>query len=82
MGAILAKAGITSDEVTAKTLEFKLGSLERLDRMVASAESRRNKALWEIERHRESAGAAARKAIEAVEGDGFEEADDGLVELD
>jgi hypothetical protein len=36
--AALAKAGLTIDEATAKTLEKKLDSFERLDRMLASAD--------------------------------------------
>lgn len=39
---ILNKAELTIDEATAKTLEEKLDSFERLDRMLASAEARRN----------------------------------------
>jgi hypothetical protein len=38
----LTKAGMTIDEVTAKTLESKLDSFEKLDRMLASAEARRD----------------------------------------
>ena len=73
VNAILTKAGMTIDEVTAKTLESKVDSFERLDRMQASVEARRNNALREIDRHRETLGAAARQAIEeaqdaAVEG--------------
>ena len=56
--AILTRAGLTIDEVTARTLESKLNSFERLDRMLASAEARRNNALREIDRHREALGGA------------------------
>ena len=44
------------DEVTAATVESKLDSFERLDRMLASAEARRSNALREIERHRAALG--------------------------
>ena len=37
----LRKAGLTLDEVTAKTFESKIDVVERIDRMVASAEARR-----------------------------------------
>jgi hypothetical protein len=37
--AALSAAGLTIDELTAKTLESKLDSFERLDRMLASAEA-------------------------------------------
>jgi hypothetical protein len=56
--AILAKSGLTLDEVTAKTWEIKIDVFERVDRMLASAEARRNNALHEIDRHREAAGAS------------------------
>lgn len=64
--AILAKAGLTTDEVTAKTLERKIDVFERIDRMLASAGARRNNALREIDRHRDAAGAAVRRAIDEV----------------
>jgi hypothetical protein len=65
--AILGKAGLTIEEAAAKTLEIKINVFERFDRMLASAEARRNNALREIDRHRQAAGAAARKAIDEVE---------------
>jgi hypothetical protein len=65
--AILGKAGLTIEEATAKTLELKIDVFERIDRMLASAEARRNNALREIDRHREAAGTAARKALDQVE---------------
>lgn len=49
--AILTKAGLTIDQVTAQTRDSKLESFERLDRMLASAEARRNDASTEIDRH-------------------------------
>jgi hypothetical protein len=67
VNVILAKAGLTIDEATAKTLESKIDVFERIDRMLASAEARRNNALREIDRHRDAAGAAVRRAIDEVE---------------
>jgi hypothetical protein len=64
---ILNKAGLTIDEATAKTLESKLDSFERLDRMLASAEARRNNALREIDRHRDALGGGVRRSIEEIE---------------
>jgi hypothetical protein len=64
--AALAKAGLTIDEAMAKTLEKKLDSIERLDRMLASAEARRNNALREIDRHRGALG-GVRRSIEEIE---------------
>jgi hypothetical protein len=65
--AILKKAGLTIDEVTAQTLESRLNSFERLDRMLASAEARRNNALREIDRHRDALGGGVRRSIEEIE---------------
>src|SRR5208337_5036166 len=62
----LSDASLFVDHVTAKTLEIKLDSIERLDRMLSSAEARRNNALREIERHREALGVAAPKEVEDV----------------
>ncbi len=73
----LDKAGLTIDEVTAKTLESKLDSFERLDRMLASAEARRNNALREIDRHREAFGGALRHAIDEVEDVEFRDVETG-----
>ena len=70
-------AGLTTDEVTAKTLESKLDSFERLDRMMASAEARRNNALREIDRHREALGGAVRQAIDEVQDAEFQDVETG-----
>jgi hypothetical protein len=61
--AALKRAGLTIDAVTAKTVESNLDSFERLDRMLASAEARRNNALREIDRHRDALGADVRRSI-------------------
>jgi hypothetical protein len=74
---ILAKAGLTLDEVTAKTLESKIDVLERIDRMLASAEARRNNSLREIDRHRDAIGAAVRRAIDEVEDVEFRDVETG-----
>jgi len=75
--AILAKAGLTIDEVTARTLESKLDSFERLDRMLASAEARRNNALHEIDRHRQALGGKVRQSIEEIEDADFRDVETG-----
>jgi hypothetical protein len=75
--AALAKAGLTIDEVTARTLESKLDSFERLDRMLASAEARRNNALREIDRHRSALGAAMRQVLDEVEDAEFRDVETG-----
>jgi hypothetical protein len=57
---ILNNAGLTIDEETAKALENTVDSFERLDRLLASAEARRNNALREIDRHRDALGSGVR----------------------
>ncbi len=77
--AILRKAGLTMDEVTAETLDRKIDSFERLDRMLGSAEARRNNALREIDRHREAVNGALRKSIEEIEDADFSDVETGQV---
>jgi hypothetical protein len=74
--AILTKAGMTIDEVTAKTFLSKLDSFERLDRMLASLEARRNNALREIDRHRAALG-GGRQSIEEIEDADFRDVETG-----
>ena len=54
----LRKAQLTMEDVMAETLEGKINSFERFDRLLASSEARRNNALREIERHRAALGGA------------------------
>jgi hypothetical protein len=77
--AVLHKAKLSVDDVTAKTLESKLHSFERLDRVLASAEARRNIALREIDRHRSAFGAAVRQAIDEAEDVEFRDVETGEV---
>jgi hypothetical protein len=77
--AILDKAGLTVDEATAETLHANVDSFERLDRMLASAEARRNNALREIDRHREATGVAVRRAIGEVEDVQFRDVETGEI---
>ena len=79
MARALNEAGLTIDEATAKTLESKIDIFERIDRMLASAEARRNNALREIDRHRDAAGAAVRRAIDEVEDVEFRDIETGEV---
>jgi hypothetical protein len=51
----------------ANTLSFKLDEFERIDRMITVAEARRNAALQEIERHRETLGKKLRQAVQELE---------------
>jgi hypothetical protein len=51
---LLASAGLTMDAVMAQALSLKLDDIERIDRMIATAEGRRNAILREVDRHRTS----------------------------
>jgi hypothetical protein len=64
---ILASAGLTMDAVMAQTLSHKLDDLERIERMIATAEVRRNVILREIDWHREMLSQALRRAVQQVE---------------
>jgi hypothetical protein len=64
---ILASTGLTWDAVIAQTLSIKLDDVERIDRMIAIAEARRNLALREIDRHRESLRHNPRRSVQQVE---------------
>jgi hypothetical protein len=77
--ALLAKAGMTFNEVTAMTFDIKLDSIERLDRSLASTEARRNNALREIDRHRAALGAAVRQSIDDVEDADFRDVETGEI---
>jgi hypothetical protein len=68
---LLASAGLTMDSVMAQTLSVNLDDVERIDRMIATAEVRRNAILRELERHRTTWGQALRRAAQQVEEDEF-----------
>ena len=75
----LQKAQLSIEDVMAETLESKIDSFERFDRMLASSEARRNNALREIDRHREALGAAARQAVNEIEDAQFRDVETGAV---
>ena len=76
----LEKAQLTIEDVMAKTLESKIESFERLDRMLASAEARRNNALREVDRHRSALGGAVRHAIDEIQDAEFHDVETGAAE--
>jgi hypothetical protein len=76
---ILRKVGLGMDDVMAEALSSKIDTFERIDRILASSEARRNKALREIDRHRSTLGAAVRQAIEKVEDAEFHDLETGEV---
>ena len=75
----LTAAGLTIDDVTATTLERKIKIFEQIERMLASAEARRNNALREIDRHRSAYGAAIRRTLDEVEDVEFRDVETGEV---
>ena len=50
---LLASVGATMESVQGRALELALSSVEHIDRLIMSAEARRNAALREINRHRD-----------------------------
>jgi hypothetical protein len=66
-------AGFTIDEVMAEAFAEVIDPFERIDRLVASAEARRNNALCEIDRHREAFGAAVRRGVDEVQDAEFQD---------
>jgi hypothetical protein len=51
---VLLECGLNADSLMAQALAKRLDDVERLDRMIAGADARRNKALSELERRRDS----------------------------
>ena len=70
---ILEEAGLTMEEVMAEAFAAVIDPFERIDRLLASAEARRNNALREIDRHREALGAAMRRGVEEVQDAEFQD---------
>jgi hypothetical protein len=64
---LLASAGLTMDAVMAQSLSLKLDDIERIDRMIATAEGRRNAILREVDRHRTAWGQNLRQAVQQIE---------------
>ena len=59
------------DAVMAHALSLKLNDIERIDRMIATAEVRRNAILREVDRHRTTRGQELRRAAQQSEDAGF-----------
>ena len=77
--AALAATGLTIDALMAETFAGNR-QVERIDRMVAGAEARRNVALREIDRHRATLAAALRQAADEVLDAEFKEIPPSLTE--
>jgi len=68
----LASAGLTMDNVVAQAVSSELDKIERFNRLIASAEARRNACLREIERHRAGFAQKLRSEIHKIEDAEFE----------
>lgn len=71
--SMLTQAGLNRDAIAAQTLAAKLEIFEKLDRVIMQAESRRNAAVREIDRHREALAQRIRTANMAIEDADFTE---------
>jgi len=69
---LLASAGLTVDDVVARAAAHELEKIERFNRLIASAEWRRNALLREIERRRASFAEKSRREIPTIEAAEFE----------
>jgi hypothetical protein len=67
VSAILSRAGLTMADALARTVELKLDSVERLDRMIANFEARRHLVLREFDRHASALAARPRTLPEPIE---------------
>jgi hypothetical protein len=64
---ILASAGLSIDHVLAQTFSVKLDDIERLEHLIALAETRRNSTLREIERHQHALAQKLTRAAQEIE---------------
>ena len=63
----LEQAGLTLETVKAETLASNLDDFERIDRLIALAEARRDASFHEIDRHHTGLGAALRQVAQAAD---------------
>ena len=77
---VLASAGLTIDAVMAETLRTNIDEIDRIERMIANLERRRNSALREIELHRATLAYRLQRAIQQVEDGEYQEVEAESVE--
>jgi hypothetical protein len=70
---LLTGSGESMDAFMAKALTEKLDYIERIDRLITVAESRRNAGLHEIDRRRAVLGEILRRSVQEIEDGEFEE---------
>jgi hypothetical protein len=63
----LASAGLNTDSILAQTFAVNLNQIERLQHLIALSEARRNAALHEIHRHRQTLAQTLRRAAQQIE---------------
>ena len=63
----LASAGLSINSILAQTFSAKLDDIERVEHLMALAETRRNATLREIDRHRQTLGLKLRRAAQELE---------------
>jgi hypothetical protein len=73
----LAAAGTGLEGIAAQGLCLELGNIERIERMIMAAEARRNAALREIDRHRDTLGRQLRQAVLEAEAEEVAHAGEG-----
>ena len=70
----LLEHGVDDDTINAEVLAQNIGEIERFDRLIASAEGRRNALLREIDRHRDAVQMRRlREAVTSIEDAEFED---------
>jgi hypothetical protein len=67
----LTDAGVSMDTFMTKALRDKIDDIERIDRLTAIAETRRNAALREIDRRRAVLGETLRRSVQEIDDDDF-----------
>ena len=72
VNALLASSGRTLDDLALAALPGKLDDIERIDRQITIAETRRNISLRELDRRRAALGEALRRKLPDVEDGDFE----------
>jgi hypothetical protein len=65
----LTSAGLSTDSILAQTFSVKLNDIERIEHLMALAETRRNAALHEIDRHRQTLAQKLRRVAQQLEDD-------------
>lgn len=63
---VLDAAGLVDETIMAETLAVRLDTFEKIDRMIVVAENRRDAALRELERHRDTLARRLREAAQNI----------------